>query len=195
MGRGGERDEALEKALALKDRVTLPERLEIEAWYFTFAGANEARVLDALEQLVRHYPRRAIFRRALADVYLRNGRFDAALAAGGTSPGLHYILFQSGLATEDDALKARARAWAERNPAAALRSVLEADAEDAMSRGRLKHALALLSEWEASAAAAGQPRQATILRLRMARYEALCGLRAEALGRVEAERQRGLDSG
>ncbi len=233
-GTEAERDEALERAYALKDKVTLPERLEIEARYYTFAGSNEARVFDAMQQLVRHYPRRVVFRRSLADAYLRNGRFDAAmaealeasrlepksqasmvalgrthlclnqipeavqaaeagLAAGGTSPWLYYILFQAGLATEDEALRARARGWAERNPDLARRYILEADAEDAMSRGRLKHALALLAEWEQASVAAGQPRQAAVLRLRMARYEALCGLRAEALRRVEAERRREID--
>jgi eukaryotic-like serine/threonine-protein kinase len=233
-GTEAERDEALEKAYALKDKVTLPERLEIEARYFTFAGSNEARMFDAWEQLVRHYPRRAALRRALAEACLRNGRFDAALtealearrlepkspasmvtlgrthlclnripeaiqaaeeglSAGGTSPWLHYILFQAGLATEDEALLARARTWAGRNPDLAVPYILEADAEDAMSRGRLKHALALLAEWERAAVAAGQPRQAAVLRLRMARYEALCGLRGEALRRVEAERRHEID--
>lgn len=235
-GAEAERDEALQKAYALRDRVTLPERLEIEAWYYSFTASNEPRVIDALEQLARNYPRRAAFRRALADVYIRNAQFEAALAealearrlepkspapmvtlgrtylylnripeavkaaedglaAGGTSPWLHFILFQSGLATDDRELLARERAWATQNPGLAAPYIVEGEAEDAMSRGRLTHALALLAEWEASAVAAGQPGRAAIVRLRMARFEALCGLRAEALRRVEQERRRGMDVG
>jgi DNA-binding winged helix-turn-helix (wHTH) protein/tetratricopeptide (TPR) repeat protein len=235
-GAEAERDEALQKAYALKDRVTLPERLEIEAWYYSFTASNEPRVIDALVQLARTYPRRAAFRRALADVYIRNARFEAALAealearrlepkspapmvalgrtylylnripeartaaedalaAGSESPWPHFVLFQCGLATEDGELLARERAWAAEHPVLAVPYITEGEAEDAVSRGRLTHALALLAEWEASAVAGGQPGRAAVVRLRMARYESLCGLRAEALRRVEEERQRGMDAG
>jgi tetratricopeptide (TPR) repeat protein len=108
---------------------------------------------------------------------------------------LHLVLFQCGLATGDAELLARERAWARQHPDLAVAYIVDGEAEDAMSRGRLKEALAHLGEWEAAALANGQPRRAAVVRLRMARYEALCGLRAEALGRLEAERQGGMDAG
>ncbi len=72
--------------------------------------------------------------------------------------------------------------------------LVEGEAEDAVSRGRLNAALGFLAGYEASAVAREQPKRAAMVRLRMARYEALCGLRAEALRRVEDERRRGMDS-
>jgi DNA-binding winged helix-turn-helix (wHTH) protein/tetratricopeptide (TPR) repeat protein len=234
-GAEAEAAEAFEKAYALRERVTLPERLEIDAWYYTFAANDEPRVIDALEQLVRRYPRRAAFRRSLADVYLRNGRLDEALAealdarrlepkspsslvalgrtylymnrivearqaaeeglaAGDTGPWLHFILFQCGLVAEDAELLARERAWAALHPDLAVPYIAEGEAEESMSRGQLNAALGFLGRYEASAVAHEQPKRAAMVRLRMARYEALCGLRAEALRRIEDERQRGMDS-
>ncbi len=224
---------SFEKAYALRERVTLPERLEIEAWYHYFVTGQMTRVVDALELLKRTYPRRAVYRRSLADVNLWIGRHDAALtealeaerlepdspmnhgalskaylylnriaeardtaekaiARGSSSPLLYLILFQCGLASGDVDLVARARAWGAAHPDVATPYLVEAEAEEALTHGRLADALALLRQYERWAAANGRPTTATVLRLRMARYEALCGYRARALSRVQEEIDRGL---
>lgn len=72
---------SLQKAYALRQRVTLPERLEIEAAYHRYVTLEAARVIDALELLTRSYPRRAAARRDLAREYLdAAGRYEDALA-------------------------------------------------------------------------------------------------------------------
>ena len=72
---------SLQKAYALRQRVTLPERLEIEAAYHRYVTLEAARVIDALELLTRSYPRRAAARRDLAREYLdASGRYEDALA-------------------------------------------------------------------------------------------------------------------
>lgn len=227
-GTEDERYQAFERAYQLRERVTLPERMEIEAGYHLYVTGNRALIIGALESLVRTYPKRAEFRASLADRHVESGQLEAALAQaqealrlepdsldalatvglaqlylnriaeakaaaekiialGGTSPSPYYILFHCGLATGDKALLARARAWAAQHPDQAIPYILEGEAEEAMSRGHLRESLALLAKWEASAVASGRPMQAAMLRLRMARYEALCGLRAEALRRVNEE--------
>ncbi len=232
-GTEAERRTAFEKAYALRERVTLPERLEIEAWYHYFVTGEEGRVLEALELLKRTYPRRAVFRRSLADVHLWAGRHDAALAEsleaqrlepnsvmslvavgraylylnriadaretaeeaialGGTSPSLHLILFQCALAAGDQQLLARERAWAAEHPDLAVPSIVEAEAEECVNRGRLQEALGFLRQYEAWATSSESPLTATVVRLRMARFEALVGLRARALRRVDDEIRRGL---
>ncbi len=71
--------QALERAFALRERVTLPERLEIEAMYHRLVTLEKARVVQAFEELEQTYPRRATYRRALATEHTQAGRYDAAL--------------------------------------------------------------------------------------------------------------------
>jgi len=235
-GTEAERRTAFEKAYALRDRVTLPERLEIEAWYHYNVTGEEGRVVEALELLKRTYPRRALFRRSLNDVHLWTGRFDAALAEsleahrlepdsvvnliavgraylylnrmadaratvekaialGGANASLHLILFQCALATDDEELLARVRVWAAAHPDLAAPMIVESEAEEAMNRGRLQEALGLLRQYETWATASEAPLTAMMVRLRMARFEALVGLRARALRRVDEEIRRGLAPG
>ena len=223
---------AFERAYALRQHVTLPERLEIEASYHLYVTGEQAKVLEALELLKRSYPRRTTVRRGLVDHHTRTGRYDAALAealeavrlepkspmnlaavarshlylnhitearqaaesaiaSGGVSPGLHVVLFQCALAANDENLLARERAWAAEHPEAAP-SWLDVEAEEAVNRGRLRDAIGLLQQIEALAATGGAPETAAMYRLRMARFEALCGLRAQAMRRVDAELARGV---
>ena len=71
---------SLQRAYALRQRVTLPERLEIEAAYHRYVTLDAVRVMEALELLTRSYPRRAAARRDLAREYLdASGRYEAAL--------------------------------------------------------------------------------------------------------------------
>jgi tetratricopeptide (TPR) repeat protein len=70
---------ALERAYARRDRVTVPERLEIDLIYHANMTGDQAKVTDALQALRREYPRRAIYRRRLAGHNLDIGNFDDAL--------------------------------------------------------------------------------------------------------------------
>ena len=80
LGTEAESAEALEKAYFLRERVTLPERLEIEAVYHRLLTGDQAKMMAALELLVRTYPRRALYRRTLSSENWRAGRYDRALA-------------------------------------------------------------------------------------------------------------------
>jgi DNA-binding winged helix-turn-helix (wHTH) protein/tetratricopeptide (TPR) repeat protein len=71
---------AFEKAYALRQRITLPERLEIEASYHRIVTGERTKVVQALELLARTYPGRAMPHRGLAVEHMQAGRFDAALA-------------------------------------------------------------------------------------------------------------------
>ena len=221
---------AFERAFALRQHVTLPERLEIEAAYHRHVTGERARVVEALELLKRSYPRRALIRRNLVEEHTQAGRYDAALseageavrlepnsamnlaalarahlylhqlakaravaeealAHGGVSPMIHVILFQCALAGGDQGLLARVRAWAAEHPEAAG-YWLDVEAEEAVNRGRLREAGSLLQQAGAWATAQGAPATASVLRLRIARYEALCGLGTQAMRRVDAEMSR-----
>ncbi|HEY3381221.1 MAG TPA: winged helix-turn-helix domain-containing protein [Vicinamibacterales bacterium] len=218
---------AFEKAYALRQRVTVPERLEIEASYHKYVTGERAKVVEALELLRRSYPRRAMVRRGLVDEYTQSGRYDAALAEalqalgvepkstmnlvavarahlylnqlvearhaaeaaianGGATPRIHIILFQCALAANDEALLARERGWAAGHPEAAG-SWLDVEAEESVNRGRLGDAIDQLQQIERLADTSGAPEGAAMYRLRIARYEALCGLGARAMQRVDAE--------
>jgi tetratricopeptide (TPR) repeat protein len=257
MALGDERVGALQKAYALRQHVTFPERLEIEAAYHRHVTGQKAPVVEALEILSRSYPRRAVARRDLALEYMSSGRYEAALAEarealrlepnsalniatvarallflnqiaearqaaeraialGGTAPDLHIALFYCGLASDDAALLARERAWAAEH-IDEVPALLENEAEVSLNGGRLQEALGFLKKYEAWAARAiaadrahldmartrlvtgpGLPTTASVadtaarMRLRMARYEALCGLAAQAMRRVEAELRHSL---
>jgi eukaryotic-like serine/threonine-protein kinase len=71
--------QALERSYALRERVTLPERLEIEATYHRLVTRELTNVVAAYETLKRTYPRRAEYRRALANEHAQAGRYDQAL--------------------------------------------------------------------------------------------------------------------
>ncbi len=251
MAIGDERVEALRKAYASRQRVTFPERLEIEASYHRNVTGEKAPVVEALELLSRSYPRRAVARRDLALEYMSSGRYEAALpeareavrleptsalnlaalarahlfldqiaearraaeqgiALGGTAPDLHIALFYCGLASNDATVLARERAWAAGHPE--VPALLENEAELSLDGGRLREAIGFLRKYEAwgaqaSAAdrahvdtartrlvmGAGLPMTSSVadmparMRLRLARYEALCGLSAQATRHIEAE--------
>jgi hypothetical protein len=61
--------EAIEKAYALKDRVSEHERLDIEHFRYTIRG-DEKKVLQINELLARRYPRDPVARANLAGDYL-----------------------------------------------------------------------------------------------------------------------------
>ena len=227
-------DEALaawRKAYALRQGVTLPERLEIEAAYHRYVTGEMARSVEALELLTRSYPRRALARRDLAVEYMTWGRYDAALrealeaqrlepgsamntaavakaylylnrvaearqaaeqalAFGSTAVDLHRALFYCAVASGDAALLARERGWAAAHPGVPV--LLEDEAEESVRGGRLAEAIGFMKKYEAWGAAAGLPDVVVRTRFRMARYEALCGLRERAASRVEAELQHAM---
>ena len=229
---GRERLAALEKAYALRQQVTFPERLEIEAAYHRRVTGEVQRVVDALELLRQSYPRRAMARRDLAVEYMNSGRYDAALtessealrlepdsalnlavvsrahlylnqigearqasersiALGGTAAEPHVLLFWCAVGANDTTLLARERAWAAEHPESAP-DWLEDQAEESMNRGRLEEAIAFMKEFEAWATANKVVDWPVRIRFRMARYEALCGLKSQAMRRVEAELRESL---
>lgn len=219
---------AFERSFALRTRVTLPERLEIEADYHRFVTGEQAKIFSALELLRRTYPRRAWVRQFLASELVQVGRHEEALAEaleaerldrnlpsaltavarsylclnrvadarataekgialGGIRPGLHLILFQAGLAENDTALVARERTWAAANADVASPFMFLVEADASMGRGRLQEALAFLRQYESWATASGHPEGASEARLGMARFEALAGLHARAVQRIDDE--------
>lgn len=218
---------ALQRAFALRERVTFPERLEIDLLYHANLTGDQDKVTEALETMRRTYPRKYVVRRRLAQHYLSIGRFDEALAEAQGAFALdatnapvfavlgqaylvvgrfadarrtfedaigrgldtdtnHANLLRIGFLTGDGDLIARERAWAatstEGQPA-----VLEAEAEDAVWRGRLRDALAYLDRYQAFSRQRGAEYRWIVLELRKARFEALCGYSARAMARVERQ--------
>jgi tetratricopeptide (TPR) repeat protein len=223
----GEGTSALERAYSLRDRATLPERLEIEQAYHTFITGDLNGVTVAIETLRRTYPNSAAARRGLSNQYKNVGRYDEALAEaleaqrldpGGSathsvlawaylclnrladaratvesavalgvdSESLHTVLLQIGFHLGDTDLIERERAWAARRPEATP-WFLESEAEEAVWRGRLRDAVRYLERYDAWARERGAEQRGVVIRLRMARFEALCGKTAEALARVDRE--------
>lgn len=219
--------EAILKAHALRDRVTLPERLEIDALYHTCITGDLDEVTRALETMRRTYPNSASGLRGLADHYRRLGRYDEALsealaaqridpngsgtltvlawaylclnrlaeaqataesavALGVDNEALHTVLLQVGFHRGDADLIARERAWATHHPEATP-WFLESEAEESVWRGRLRESLEYLRRYEAWAMERGAEQRGVVLRLRMARYEALSGRVADAMARVDRE--------
>ena len=70
--------ETIEKAYALKDRVSEHERLDIEHFRYTIRG-DEKKVLQINELLARRYPRDPVARANLAGDYLHAGEPEKAL--------------------------------------------------------------------------------------------------------------------
>jgi DNA-binding winged helix-turn-helix (wHTH) protein/tetratricopeptide (TPR) repeat protein len=161
-------------------------------------GRYEAASAEALEAL-RLEPSSALVMATAARAYLYMGRIadarsmaEKAISVGGVSPWLHLVLFQCGLAANDRELLTRERAWAAEHPDFAAPYLIESEAEDALTRGRLQEALGFLRQYEAWTHSIESPTMATTVRLRMARYEALAGLRTEALRRLDDEVRRGI---
>ncbi|RPJ53998.1 MAG: hypothetical protein EHM24_32255, partial [Acidobacteria bacterium] len=80
VGTEAESASVLDKAYSLRERVTLPERLEIEASYHHYRTGDRAKKTAALELLVRSYPRRALYRHTLAHEHVWTGNYERALA-------------------------------------------------------------------------------------------------------------------
>ena len=225
---------AADRAYALRQNVTLPERLEIELLYHWNRTGDLEKITDTLVEMRRAYPHMVLARRGLAQHYIGIGRYEAALgealetlrlepkhalsyqtvaqaylflnrlaaarqtvesaaALGVDTEMQHWILLQVGFLTGDSALVARERTWAASHEEATP-WFLEAEAEDAVWHGRLRDALDFLERYEQWALARGAEHRASVLRLRMARYEALCGRTAEARARVTRELAAGLTS-
>jgi eukaryotic-like serine/threonine-protein kinase len=70
--------EAIEKAYALKDRVSDRERLEIEQFRYAIQG-DDKKALEIDELLARRYPRDPVVHGNLAGNYLRAGELEKAL--------------------------------------------------------------------------------------------------------------------
>lgn len=227
---------ALERAFALRDRVTFPERLEIDLVYHSAMTGDQAKQTEALETMRRVYPHRASVRRRLANLNLNLGRFDEALiealeakrleptnsstygiaarahfalgrwaearaeveeaiARGVATESQRSLLMQVGFVTGNADLVARERAWAAARPEATP-YFLEFDAEDAVWHGRLRDSLSALDRYQAWALERGAAYRWTVLELRKARYEALCGMRPAALARMNRQLKSGtLDPG
>ncbi|MBP1635824.1 MAG: hypothetical protein H6Q10_2398 [Acidobacteria bacterium] len=115
---------------------------------------------------------------------------EQALAFGSTAVDLHRALFYCAVASGDAALLARERGWAAAHPGVPV--LLEDEAEESVRGGRLAEAIGFMKKYEAWGAAAGLPDVVVRTRFRMARYEALCGLRERAASRVEAELQHAM---
>lgn len=218
------------RAYELRDRVTLPERLEIDINYTSLMGGDDARIVETLEAMRRTYPRRLSARRRLATHYQNIGRFEegltealeavklepdtvqahyavvrayevlnrygdarqaaeAAIARGLDSPSIHVTLLHIGFITQDASLVAREREWAaHRTDATAL--FLEAEAEEAVWRGRLRESLEYLDRYQALVRERGGEHRWIVLELRKARYEAICGFADRAMARVATQLAR-----
>jgi tetratricopeptide (TPR) repeat protein len=111
---------------------------------------------------------------------------ESAMRLGADSEVHHWVLLQVGFLTGDVALVDREREWASRHPRATPR-FLEAEAEEAAFRGRLRDALAHLKRLESFVQERSAPTFAAFLRLRMAQYEALFGRTADAKARLARE--------
>ncbi len=227
---------ALERAYALRDRVTVPERLEIDLVYNVYATGDQAKITGALQALRQEYPRRALYRRRLASHHLDTGHFaealtealeaqrlepanastfgivarayfalgrwgdarataEDAIARGVATETLRSLLLQVGFITGDAALVGRERDWAATQPEATP-YFLEFDAENDVWRGRLRQSLAALDTYQAWALQRGAEYRWTVLELRKARYEALCGLSVAARARMNRQLRSGkLDAG
>ena len=72
-------EDALTRAYDLRERTSLPERLEIEARYHQGVTDDYGKTIEALEGLKRTYPRSSYARRGLAQTYALVGRYDEAL--------------------------------------------------------------------------------------------------------------------
>jgi tetratricopeptide (TPR) repeat protein len=198
----GEEGRAVE-ALELLKR-TYPQRAvfrrslnDVHLW----AGRFDAALTESLEAQ-RLEPNSVMNLIAVSRAYLYLNRLadarataEKAIALGGTSRWLHLILFQCALATSDLELLARERVWAAEHPDLAMPLIVESEAEESVNHGRLQEALGLLRQYETWATASEAPLTAMMVRLRMARFEALVGLRARALRRVDEEIRRGLAPG
>lgn len=219
------------RAYELRDRVTLPERLEIDLTYVTVMSGDRVRMTEILEAMRQAYPRRLSARRRLAIHYQSIGRFDdalteslealklepdvagahqtvartyealgrydearqvaeAAVARGLESEALHVTLLHIGFLTGDAALIAREREWAA-SRSEATPWFLEAEAEEAVWRGRLRASLEYLDRYQELARERGAQHRWTVLELRKARYEAICGFSDRAMARVNAQLARG----
>ena len=218
---------AIERAFAIRDRVTFPERLDIDLVYHASFTGDQNKITDALETMRRVYPRRLSARRRLAHHYLGIGRFDEALseareahalepasaptlstladaylvtnrlgearttieeaiARGMAGADAHATLLRVGFLIDDAALIAREREWAA-TATDAQPSFLEAEAEDAVWRGRLRDALMFLDRYQEFCRQREAAYRWAVLELRKARYEALCGFSARADARTAAQ--------
>jgi tetratricopeptide (TPR) repeat protein len=156
---------------------------------------------DALVEALEAYrldPGGSTSHSVLAWIYLCLNRLadaqatvEAAIKLRVDNEQMHTVLLQIGFQRGDTALVARERAWAEQR-SEATPWFLESEAEEAVWRGRLRDALAYLQQYEAWARERGAEQRGVVLRLRMARYEALCGKTAAALARVDRELAGGL---
>jgi DNA-binding winged helix-turn-helix (wHTH) protein/tetratricopeptide (TPR) repeat protein len=225
----------LARAYELRDRVTLPERLEIDLIYHSVMTGDRDRMTATLEAMRQAYPRRLSARRRLAILYMDMGRFaealteatealrleprsalahqtvvrayealgryaearqvaEAAIAAHTDTVALHVTLLHIGFLTEDAALVARERAWAATRDAATP-VFLEAEAEEAVWRGRLLESLEYLNRYQAWVLQRGAAFRWIVLELRKARFEALCGFSDRARRRTAAQLARGDELG
>ncbi len=80
LGLAARSDQVLARAYELRDRTSLPERLEIEGRYHQIVTDDYGKSIEAVETLKRTYPRLPWARRFLASTYALVGRFDEALA-------------------------------------------------------------------------------------------------------------------
>ena len=80
LGHAQQREEAVTRAYELRERTSLPERLEIEARYHQGVEGDTSTTIEAFEALKRTYPRSPVARRGLALSYALVGRYDEALA-------------------------------------------------------------------------------------------------------------------
>lgn len=222
---------ALERAYASRDRVTFPERLEIDLVYHSSLTGDQTRVTEALETMRRVYPLRLVARRRLANHYVSTGRlpealaealearrlepdhagaysvlgraylvnnrpadarvvFEEAIARNLANDATHAGLLHIGFQTADADLIARERTWASTR-AEAQPAVLEAEAEEAVWRGRLADSLTFLDRYQALCRQRNAEFRWIVLELRKARYEALCGYSARAMDRVGRQLARG----
>ena len=178
------------------------------------AGRYEAALAEAREA-ARFEPTSAVNIAGLARAHLflnqiaeARQQAETALSLGSIGGYSHVLLFWCAVAANDEALKAREQAWMAEQPPDWPPYWLEDQAEESMNRGRLREAVAFMERMGAWADQRGAktgrgPGQATAgqlpnsaldmaarARLRIARYEALCGFGAQAMRRVEAEMER-----
>lgn len=79
LGRRAEGEEELQRAFALRDRVTTPERAYITGFYYSRVERDPFKAIETFEAWRSAYPHDGMPRMALSSLYQQVGRFDEAL--------------------------------------------------------------------------------------------------------------------
>ena len=180
--------EALETLTRVYPSLPVPHH-QLAALYLNTGRYDKA--LSEARAHLRLEPKSALALAQIAWALLYSGRLDearqtvdSAIALGVDDERLRSVGLQVGLLTGDSALVGREREWAAGHPQS-TGFILEIEAEDAVWHGQLARALAFLDRFQAWLMERTATYWAASIRLRMARYEAICGASADAVVRMD----------